>query len=111
MDYLAIIFGSNLMGTLYGWLAWAALLWHIEKNKHDERGEPFPFSEYRKKMSDDWISSFLFIPVILWVGARSLALDPFVNDGAGWSDLYYLCAGLAPQAVVRVLKKFDLIKP
>lgn len=105
---------SNLFGTLIGWLAFNALMWKLKKNKHDKKHEPFPFKQYARETVDEWIVSLIFVPLILWVGYRSLALNPFATGldvaHADWSDLYYLCAGFAPELAVNVLTKLGIIK-
>lgn len=112
MDYLDHVLSSNLFGTFIGWLVFNVVMWRIEKNKHDKLHKPFNLGQYARETYDEWITSAVCVPLILWIGYRSLSLNPLAEGGAAieWNDLYYLGAGVAPEAIIKLLTKLGIIK-
>lgn len=99
----------NIYASLVGWLAFNCLMWRIEKNKYDREHKAFPFKQYALESVDDWITSLVFVPVILFIGYWKLSLNPFGDmdvQHAAWSDLYYLCSGFVVEVVTKAYEKW-----
>lgn len=96
-----------LFACFFGWLAWNFLLFSIEKDKHDADGTLFSMSSYVLKYWDNWTRSLLFVPILLFIGFKTLDLHPLTGDASmEWSDLYYLCSGFAPEVALYLYAKW-----
>lgn len=97
----------NIFITFIGWLAWNVLVFRLEKDKYDDEGKEFPLSTYIAKTYDNWLSSLLFVPIILFMGYRQLGFNAFGTiEEIGWNDLFYVCAGFISEAVYYMIKKW-----
>jgi len=95
-----------LFATFFGWLAFNVIMFRIEKDAFDDRGENFPLWKYMARVWDNWLASGVMIPVILFVGYRQLDINPLVEGVHGWNDLYFLNAGFAPELLIVAWKKW-----
>lgn len=99
----------NILVTLAGWLAWNVIIFRIDKDNRDEKGEPFPLKQYAIQSWDNWLSSLVMIPVILYLGYKGLGFNAFGSIGLsdlGWSDAYYLGSGFFTEAAIYAIKKW-----
>lgn len=114
MNYLESLLASNAFGAFIGWLVFNVIMWRIEKNKYDKLHERFPWGKYAGETYDEWLTSIVCVPLILWIGYRSLSLNPLAQGldvaNLDWNDLYYLCAGFAPELIIKIFSKFGIIK-
>jgi hypothetical protein len=100
----------NILIALAGWFAWNAIIFRIDKDQYDERGESFNLKQYALQSYDNWIASAAMIPVLLYLGYKGLGIPgAFLSidvDKLEWSDIYYLCSGFATEAVIFAIKKW-----
>jgi len=101
----------NFFGTILGWLVCNLVELTLRQRELAEDGDPntnFHIKEYAKDKYLQWITSLLVGFMLLWIGAKNLNLDPLApltGHALGWSDLYYLGAGVAFELIVFVVTK------
>jgi len=104
----------NSLITFLGWLAWNAIIFRIDKDKYDERGEDFPLHQYAKQSWDNWLTSACMIPILLWIGYKGLGIEgaflAFDVEKLEWSDLYYLGSGFFTESIIYAIKKWRASK-
>lgn len=99
----------NALIALVGWLGWNIVIFRIDKDQHDDQKIDFPLKQYFLQSWDNWLSSLIMVPVLLYIGDRGLHLPGsiFGFDGdMAWSDLYYLGAGFFTEAIIWAIKKY-----
>lgn len=99
----------NIFITVIGWLAWNVIIFRIDKDQYDDRGEQFPLIQYIKQSWDNWLASLVMIPVLLYMGYKGLGFDVFTGidiEKLAWSDAYYLGAGFFTELVIFAIKKW-----
>jgi len=104
-ELFALIFSLNGAIAFLGWLAFNVTMLRIEKDKIDGTGHPFPIKEYAVEYWDNWLSSLLMIPALLYIGHYKLSIPDFGIGEIVWSDLYYLASGFASELVIFIIKK------
>ena len=94
--------------TFFGWLAFNILLFSIDKDTFDDQKRVFPIKEYIGYTWDNWLRSLLMIPVILFVGAKALNLNPLAdgNSDLACNDAYYVGVGFITELVIVTWKKW-----
>lgn len=99
-----------------GWLLWFVAELYIEKSEKENDSNDatvFTLRDYAHSHWPIWIGSFLCIPVILWMGARNLDIDPFgslLGEGKKpWHDLYILGSGAAFELFCFGVKKIKKV--
>lgn len=92
----------NLTGILLGWAAFNFLMLSNYKDEHEQS---WNWTAYKKEHWDNWVLSGLFALVLLWVGYGGFDLEPMGFE-LKWSNIYYLCSGVAPEVALRAWKKF-----
>lgn len=95
-----------IFAVLTGWIAWNVLLFSMEKDKFDAEQKEFPLLAYVERTWDNWLVSFVFIPVLLYIGYKGLSLNPFDEHPIAWTDLYYLFSGFAPELVKYLINRW-----
>lgn len=97
-----------LFATFFGWLAFNVILFRIDKDEFDDEKKIFPIGAYLGYTWDNWLSSAVMIPVILFVGAKGLNLNPLAENSTdlAWSDLYYVAVGFITELVIVTWKKW-----
>lgn len=100
------IFIHPIAAAVFGWLAFNVLLFRIEKDQADDAGQHFNLGKYVQKTWDNWLASFFFIPVLLFIGYNRLEIGMIDAQSFKWSDLYYLCSGFAAEVVIVAWKKW-----
>ncbi len=101
----------NFMISIAGCFLWNWAQLTIEKKTLDEDGNPntnFTFIDYAKKQYPYWVGSVVCIPILLWIGANKLSLDPLepligIDANIGWHDLYFLGSGAAFEATIFIV--------
>jgi len=99
----------NLYITIVGWVAWNVIIFRIDKDQYDDKGEDFPLWQYVKQSYDNWLASFVMIPVLLYMGYKGLGFNVFSAieiDHLQWSDAYYLGSGFFTESVIFAIKKW-----
>lgn len=99
----------NFLASIAAWLVWNVIIFRIEKDKFDDEDKEFPLKTYAQKTWDNWLTSLLMIPVLLFLGYKGLAIHPMAVLGSEpleWSDSYYLGAGFFTEAVMYGIKKW-----
>lgn len=98
--------------AFFGWLVWFFAELYIEKSQKEKDDDPstsFTLKDYASSHWPVWIGSFLCIPILLWVGARNLSIDPLgslLGEGSVvWHDLYILGSGAAFELFCFLVKK------
>jgi hypothetical protein len=103
----------NFMVSLLGWFLWNWGELVIKQKQFDEDNDPstnFTFSEHAKKKKYGWIGSLACVPLLLWIGAKQLSLDPLaplIGHSLGWNDLYLLAAGPAFEIIIFFIGQID----
>lgn len=94
-----------LFATFFGWFAFQLLMLSIYK---DENEKTFNIGAYSKDNWDNWLSSFFMIPVILFIGAKGLDLNPLSDNSSeiNWHDGYYVGVGFITELVRVAWKKW-----
>jgi hypothetical protein len=98
----------NFIISIIGWLAWNVIVFRIEKDKYDDKGEHFPFSKYFSETWDNWLASLFMIPILLYLGYKGLGINAFGIidiEHLNWSDAYYLGSGFFTEAAIYAIKK------
>lgn len=109
MNKIILILSSNLAITFWAWFAWNVLKFSFDKDGYDDTGKMFPFKEYKNAHWDNWIASFVMIPILLFVGSKQLGLDALGQidmKGLKWSDWYYLLSGFITELIKDRYKKW-----
>lgn len=104
----------NIYASIAGWLAFNVILFRIEKDRFDKIGERFPLTKYVSETWDNWLASFVFLPVLWYIGYKQLALDPFADlevTKMQWSDLYYVCSGFIVELIIVTYQKWKGKQP
>lgn len=100
----------NFFISLIGWVAWNVLMFRIEKDKYDETDSEFPLKQYVLKTYDNWLASFVMIPVLLYLGYIGFnfnALGVIDLQHLDWSDAYYLASGIFTELVIKIYKAWN----
>lgn len=99
----------NIYVSLLGWLAYNVFMFSMAKDKYDNSNTKFPLRQYVAKVWDNWLASFIVVPILLWVGYRQLDIisNPLDEHAAriAWNDLYYLASGFATEFIMNLIKK------
>jgi hypothetical protein len=99
----------NFLISLAGWALWNLIAFRIEKDKFDDEDKEFPIKTYARKTWENWVTSLVMIPVLLFLGYRGLGLNPlavFGTEQIGWNDTYYLGAGFFTEVLMYTVKKW-----
>jgi len=93
-------FVDPVFAALFGWLAFNAILFRMEKDKDDDKGLDFHVVEYAKRTWDNWLASLVCVPIVLFLGYKQLHIGMIDMDQPKWADLYYLAAGFMPEFII-----------
>lgn len=93
----------NLLAALAGWVAFNVVMLSMYKDEHEQT---FNLSSYAKEYWDNWLASFVMIPVLLYFGYKQLGLGLIEMEHVKWSDAYYVCSGFAVELIKEVYKKW-----
>lgn len=99
----------NILITIAAWLAWNVIIFRIDKDQYDDKGETFPLHQYALQSWDNWLASLVMIPIILWMGYQGLGFNVLSSVGIDkleWSDAYYLGSGFFTEALIFAIKKW-----
>lgn len=100
----------NALIALLGWIGWNVIIFRIDKDKKDDEGTTFPLKQYALQSYDNWLSSLVMVPILVYIGHKGLnlpgSLFGFDKDIA-WSDLYYLGAGFFTEVIIWAIKKYQ----
>lgn len=99
----------NFLISLAGWALWNLIAFRIEKDKYDDEDKAFPIKAYARKTWENWVTSLVMIPVLLFLGYKGLGLNPlavFGTEQIGWNDTYYLGAGFFTEVLMYTVKKW-----
>jgi len=102
-EIIGILFGLNAFFAFFGWLAWTAIMLSIHK---DENEKTFNLKSYALEYWDNWVASFLFIPVMLFVGHGALGIDVDGVANLKWQDSFYPLSGFAVELIKVLWKKW-----
>lgn len=104
----------NILITIFGWFAWNAVIFRIDKDQYDERNEVMNIRQYALQSWDNWLTSACMIPVLLYIGYKGLGIEgAFIAidvEKLEWSDLYYLGSGFFTESVIFAIKKWKASK-
>lgn len=103
MELIKILFGTNAAFAFFGWLAFNAIMFSLHKDEDEER---FNLKSYTLKTYDNWIASFLFIPVMLFFGHGALGIDVEGFANLKWQDSFYPLSGFAVELIKVLWKKW-----
>jgi hypothetical protein len=96
----------NFAAAFFGWLAFSVIVLRIDKDKFDSEGKAWPIGAYASKTWDNWLASFVMIPVLVWAGYKQLELGVLFDHGVRWSDAYYLLSGFATELIIIAYTKW-----
>lgn len=99
----------NALIAFVGWLGWNIIIFRIDKDQNDDQKIPFPFKQYALQSYDNWLSSLVMIPVLLYIGDKGLNLPGSIfgfDHDLQWQDLYYLGAGFFTEVIIWAIKKY-----
>lgn len=99
MESLENFFINPIAASFFGWLAWNVVMFRIEKDGYDLQKIKFPLGEYFSRTWDNWIASFVMIPILLFVGFKKLNIE-FDSNNLQWNDLYYVLSGFITEVVI-----------
>jgi len=105
MEKIEEFFVNPIDASLFGWLAFNIWCWSQKKDEFDAQDKPFNLIVYLGKVYDNWIASFVAIPLLLFVGYSGLDI-PLAMGDVKWSSLYYLLAGVIPEFAMEKYKNF-----
>lgn len=89
--------------SFFAWAAYNVIIFRIAKDEFDKRHEKFQYGMYFSETWDNWLSSLVMVPILLWLGYRQLHIidDPLTGiKNLHWSDLYYLMSGFITELVI-----------
>lgn len=101
MEKLEALFSNPIFASFIGWFAFNVIMLSMFK---DENESTFALIPYAKEHWDNWVASFVMIPVLLFIGYKGLSIP--MDDKLEWNDIYYLASGFATEAVKMMWKKF-----
>jgi hypothetical protein len=100
------LFVDPFYAALFGWFAFNAILFRIEKDKNDDTDLDFNLKHYASKTWDNWLASLVCVPIVLYLGYNQLSIGMIDAENPQWKDLYYLGAGFLPELVIVAWKKW-----
>lgn len=103
MEIISILFGTNAVFAFFGWLAWNGIMFSFHK---DDDEKNFNIKSYALETYDNWLASFLFIPVMLFFGHGTLGIDIDGFANLKWQDSFYPLSGFAVEALKVIWKKW-----
>jgi len=104
---IEVFFGFNALGALIGWVAFNVGVFSLFK---DENEQTFNLISYTKEHWDNWLGSFVFIPVFLFAGHVGFNFEDIGIGGVKWSDAYYVGSGFFFEAIKMIYKKWKKSK-
>ena len=106
METLSHIFTNPWGAAFAGWMAFNWLALSLYK---DENETTFKLFAYAKEHWDNWFGSLFFIPVLIFIGYKGLAIE-IDEKNLQWNDLYYVCSGFFFEALKMAWKKYKASK-
>lgn len=100
------LFIDPFFAALFGWLAFNLIMFRMEKDAADDIGKPFDLWAYTCKTWDNWAASLFCVPVVLYLGYYQLDIGMIDVSHPKWYYLYYLGAGVLPEAIIVAYKKW-----
>ncbi len=102
--------GNPWFWAIFGVLLYNYLVFNIAKDEVDNTSKSFSYKRYVKTHWDNWIWSFILVPVIVIFGHQ---LFYYLMQWQGWDwqfyDVFYLSAGVLAEGLYYVLKKFSIV--
>lgn len=100
------IFIDPFFVAFWGWLAFNLIMLRITKDSDDDKSIDFHLKEYVKKSWDNWLTSLVCVPIVLYLGYKQLNIGLVDFDHPKIFDLYYLGAGFLPELIIVAFKKW-----
>lgn len=102
MDALIHFFTNPFGAAIAGWMAFNLIALSLYK---DENEKTFALTPYVKEHWDNWIASLFLIPVLIFIGAKGLAIE-IDEKHLEWNDLYYVGSGFFTELMKMAYKKW-----
>lgn len=99
-------FVDPVFAALFAWLAFNVIMFRMEKDTFDDKSLDFNLLEYAKRTWDNWLTSLVCVPIVLYLGFKQLNIGMIDVDNPKWADLYYLGSGFLPEFVIVMYKKW-----
>lgn len=93
----------NIYISFFSWFAYNVIMFRIKKDEFDDKDLEFKLSSYVSHTWDNWLSSLVMVPILLWLGYRQLHIidDPLTGiKNVKWNDLYYLGSGFITELII-----------
>ena len=102
MDALIHFFTNPFGAAIAGWFAFNLIALSLYK---DDNEKTFSLAPYAGEHWDNWLASLFLIPVLIFIGAKGLAIE-IDEKHLEWNDLYYVCSGFFTEALKMAYKKY-----
>jgi hypothetical protein len=103
----------NIAIALVGWFAFNAFRFSMSKDEEFDKPGLLTWAElsiwaqqYTIRNVDNWLASAAFIPILLYLGHKGLAIPDFGVGPLQWSDAFYPCAGFITEMLMVAYKKW-----
>lgn len=102
MNALIHFFTNPFGAAIAGWVAFNLIALSLYK---DENEKTFALKAYVVEHWDNWLASLFLIPVLIFIGAKGLAIT-IDEKHLEWNDLYYVCSGFFTESLKMAYKKW-----